>query len=605
MYVLILAVAFSLGLQAQNTLQMKIHVVDQNGQLVPNWTVNINAYGNANFNVNAFLPTDGFGKVDTLISYPSSLNYLHTYASTRGCDGTYAGVGDTLIPGGPLVVNDTIVVNCPGTPANCSLSFTSTINPSTPATVKLSRIFYLPPNTTSSYVIDFGDGTSGTDPQGSHTYTQTGTYQICMTATAVDTNYNLTLCDVTVCDSVTITSLTPTYTCNAQISSSASPTAMSPYRAYFTNQTSHNVVPAGGSVTKTYNFGDGNSAVAQTGVGKYHNYSSPGVYFPCVTIEIRDASNNIVCSSSDCDSLYISTPAQTVCNANINLNQLSNSYLTVNATSTGSSVQNLPAGGYVRTYYDFGNGYTGPGTPTSNRHFRYSQPGLYSVCLMQVAFDANSDTLCISYDCDSINVTVPYNCQASFTLDTANSGNGTVYLWNTSTWDSSVTNVYQWWDFGDGDTAGGAFPTHIYNSPGAYYVCLSLYTTGPAGVCQSSFCDTLTVDSAGNVVFKNGNSFTLIVQDPSTIGIEENFTVSKMNMYPNPADEYVTISGAGRGELKWQLIDMKGTAIGRGTERINGDESFSIDVSAYPKGLYILRLENGKVAEHYKLKLNR
>ena len=144
-----------------------------------------------------------------------------------------------------------------------------------------------------------------------------------------------------------------------------------------------------------------------------------------------------------------------------------------------------------------------------------------------------------------VNVIVPYNCNASFTVDTANSGNGTVYLWNNSSWDSSAANVYQWWDFGDGDTLGGAFPTHTYSGPGTYVVCLFLYTYGPAGVCQSSFCDTLTVDSAGNVVFKNG-SFILVVRDPATIGVDES-KVETMSIYPNPADDFIMVEGAASG----------------------------------------------------------
>ncbi|HBF20572.1 MAG TPA: hypothetical protein DDW81_10770 [Cryomorphaceae bacterium] len=602
---LIFLLALGFGAKAQNSVHVQVYVVDMNNQPVPFWHVYFNAYGDQNFNINNILGTNGTGVIDTMFSYPSGLNDLLIFVSTRGCDGSWAGVGDTLFnPSGTYTYQDTLVINCPDT-ANCSLNFTHSSSSSQPATVSFSPSGQGPSGAVGSgWSVDFGDGTSQvvyTAPF-THTYSQPGQYQVCMSTTYSDTILGITYCTVTHCDSVVISSLTPTYNCNASINASPSPNSSNPYRAWIQYQTSYSSIPLGGTLTRTIDFGDGSTINASAGAGFYHSYASPGVYFPSVSVVLKDSLNNIVCSSYDMDSIYFAPPAAVSCSAQLNVTQNTNTYLSVNATATGSTVQNLPSGGYVRMYYDFGNGYGGPSTPTANRFYQYSQPGLYYVCLKQVAFDANNDTLCISYDCDSINVIVPYNCNASFTVDTANSGNGTVYLWNNSSWDSSAANVYQWWDFGDGDTLGGAFPTHTYSGPGTYVVCLFLYTYGPAGVCQSSFCDTLTVDSAGNVVFKNG-SFILVVRDPATIGVDES-KVETMSIYPNPADDFIMVEGAASGELKWQLIDMKGVPVSQSTEYMNGGD-LRIDVSGFAKGLYILRLENGSSVEHHKVKLER
>ncbi|MEL7401165.1 MAG: PKD domain-containing protein, partial [Pseudomonadota bacterium] len=78
------------------------------------------------------------------------------------------------------------------------------------------------------------------------------------------------------------------------------------------------------------------------------------------------------------------------------------------------------------------------------------------------------------------------NCQALFStqpttfattwqftdMSTSNPGNPPVSNW--------------FWDFGDGNTSNQQNPTHTYNTPGAFLVCLTI----TAGNCTSVYCDT-------------------------------------------------------------------------------------------------------------------
>ncbi len=599
---LLLALALSFGAQAQNNLQMTVHVVDQNNQPVPNWVVQIQAYGSQNFYVSDYLTTNVNGRVDTMLSYPSGLTNVYAYGFTRSCNGNWAGVGDTLSAGGALSLNDTIVINCPSS-ANCNLSFTSSYGSINPNIVSFTPSFTRPSNTQVSYTIDYGDGTNGTNPNAPHTYSQTGRYYVCMTATAVDSNFNLTLCTATYCDSVLISSTSPNHSCSASLNANASPVTGNPYRAWIQYQTGHNGIPAGGSINRIIYYGDGDSAVAGASGAHSHTYPGPGSYTVCVKVELRDASNNVVCSSIDCDSIYFAPSASVNCSANLNVSINPNYQYSINVNSSGSTVQNAPMGAQVRYHYNFGDGNTKITFPNVNTSHYYSQPGTYAVSLNQVVSSGSGTVLCSSTDYDTITI-APVNCNASFFIDTATSGNGTVYMWNNSTWDSSasVTNVTWYW--GDGDTSFTMFPTHVYSSPGTYIVCLYLQTNGPNGPCTDYFCDTLSVDSAGNIIMKNGNAFTVVVQDPATIGVEEE-AVAHLELYPNPADDYITIKGQLEGEVQWQLIDIRGTMVAQGSTRSNGNENLTVDVSAYPTGMYILRVKDDRIIDHFKIKLDR
>jgi len=60
---------------------------------------------------------------------------------------------------------------------------------------------------------------------------------------------------------------------------------------------------------------------------------------------------------------------------------------------------------------------------------------------------------------------------------------------DTSSKGTTARTIYHW-SFGDGTFASGQNPTHTYNVPGHYTVCLQIAAIGG---CHSAYCDTLTV----------------------------------------------------------------------------------------------------------------
>jgi hypothetical protein len=106
--------------------------------------------------------------------------------------------------------------------------------------------------------------------------------------------------------------------------------------------------------------------------------------------------------------------------------------------------------------------------------------------------------------------------------------------------------------------------------------------------CTNIYCDTLTVDSLGNIIYKGINTgFTLQTTTPTILtSIENNSTVSTIQLQPNPAQNTITIS-AGAIELKnYVLISATGQQVESGNFASN---VYTIDVSKLSKGVYLLK----------------
>ncbi|MFQ5453317.1 MAG: M4 family metallopeptidase [Candidatus Zixiibacteriota bacterium] len=89
---------------------------------------------------------------------------------------------------------------------------------------------------------------------------------------------------------------------------------------------------------------------------------------------------------------------------------------------------------------------------------------------------------------------------------------------------SSVLNVVEWnWDLGDGDSAVGQYPSHIYDSVGMYDVTLEIVTDQETRVLtQPNFiivvADTLKTDSISGVP---GQSMEIVIYGNNTVPINQ------------------------------------------------------------------------------------
>ncbi len=131
-------------------------------------------------------------------------------------------------------------------------------------------------------------------------------------------------------------------------------------------------------------------------------------------------------------------------------------------------------------------------------------------------------------------------CKAAYMFDTVLTTLGQVVVYNTSTVDSTYSqsgNVSYLWDFGDGTSDTGQFPTHVYTQAGTYALCVTVIAVGQnanmVSTCTDTYCDTLTVDSTGAISYKNVN-VVLNVYSPEQMNVEENDN-QYVTLYPNPS----------------------------------------------------------------------
>ena len=187
-------------------------------------------------------------------------------------------------------------------------------------------------------------------------------------------------------------------------------------------------------------------------------------------------------------------------------------------------------------------------------------------------------------------------CNAEFQVAQATTPDGTPIAGAVDVliFDYNINATYAW-DFGDEGTSDEPFPIHAYNTDGPYTLCLTV-TDVDAG-CSDTSCVSISVDSLGLLdAFVDGFVITVINGGESgssnAVG-ELNAYFSQAKIYPNPATDWLAISGC-EPNLLWtaSLINLTGQVV----KKFNGTGASSLNVSDVTSGLYQLQFthENTK-----------
>lgn len=198
-----------------------------------------------------------------------------------------------------------------------------------------------------------------------------------------------------------------------------------------------------------------------------------------------------------------------------------------------------------------------------------STGGIYGVVL--------SDSLgCIKSDSITVTQRPPYNGSIGFApASTVKFGNPITF---TSTNNPAGTNSWTWL-FGDGNRASGQSVTYTYASLDTFEVCLIMSD----GICTDTVCE-----EAGNfLVFS---------------GIEDEMGIS-MGVFPNPT----------AGVLHFEAQLKQASSLQMGIWDINGRQMYrqdfpngmafhqTLDISAYAKGVYLMKIQTEKGATFRKI----
>ena len=192
-----------------------------------------------------------------------------------------------------------------------------------------------------------------------------------------------------------------------------------------------------------------------------------------------------------------------------------------------------------------------------------------------------------------------HSCTADFYVDSVNSinFNGQIVVWENSSADTGATIIGYSWDFGDGTPAVyQQYPTHTYNDTGVYQVCLTIVsvkqTAAGLDTCTSTRCDSIGLDSNGNLVYKSsGQGFTINVIDPATVGQKEIGLKSRLKLYPNPSTGEATLSwDESVGVEKVDVLSINGEWV----RSIDVSGSSHVQLNSLQSGVYLIRAHTGK-----------
>jgi PKD repeat protein len=258
----------------------------------------------------------------------------HTYAAA----GTYTVCLTATSPCGSNQACTTITV-CE-TPAAAFMQTTNSLN---------ANFMDMSTGTATTWMWDFGDASTSSSQNPSHTYAMGGTYNVCLIV-----GNNCGELD-TICQMVSV---------------------CAPNTAGFTNtalglNTTFTDMSAGAVDTWAWDFGDSNTSSSQS---PSHTYAAPGVYNVCLIV-----SNN--CGNADTICQMV-----TVCDLGV-------AAFTYTTNEDSIMVSDASSGGIMEWFWDFGDGNTDTVQNPGTHH--YATGGVYTICLITTDSCGVMDTVCV------------------------------------------------------------------------------------------------------------------------------------------------------------------------------------------------------------------
>lgn len=218
----------------------------------------------------------------------------------------------------------------------------------------------------------------------------------------------------------------------------------------------------------------------------------------------------------------------------------------------GSTVQfiadSIEEGEY---WWDFGNGFY---SDLMSPSFNFTNSGIYNVCL-SVTNACGTDTFC-----DSITI-CNYTANGSFTSQV----DGNLVQFNADTQGIKFDLL---WDFGDGFLSELDSPTHYYNEPGSYYVCMVA-----KDLCyQVIYCDSVNIAAPASNIKSS----------------------EVLNLYPNPTAGLISVTNGliPAKFLSIRIINFEGTVVlNQDHYRLSKTENgYFCDFSGMESGIYTIHV---------------
>ena len=434
--------------------------------------------------------------------------------------------------------------------------------------------------TAAEYFWTFGDGTTSTEANPTHTYADEGFYFVQVTVTGANG------C-VAVAEFPFSTDFPPYPECLAYISYEQTGTTSFNFdgHAYGVNGDTTNII------SYSWDFGDG---ATSTEANPSHTYADENLYVVQLTVVTDDSCEAYACEIVMAYNCPIDTfwyGCQAMFNAGFGGFPDPNGNPGNNGDPLTVSFYDLSFGAVETWAWDFGDGAT---SDEQNPTHTYAQDGIYTVTLSITTLDGcESEASFEIYVGDDFPWAPEPDCQALFIpLPDSIGGNGIQFI--DVSFSQGVT--LEWtWDFGDGATSNEQNPYHVYAQPGIYTVLLEI---------ESDSCNSVI---SFEVDTQNPWNFN---QQPAKLGvaggttaIKENPAFKEVKVFPNPATTEInvafTMAKAGNYELR--ITDLSGKTLDRVQQYAQtGANLARLNISQLTPGLYMAELRSSDQVKTFK-----
>ncbi len=335
-----------------------------------------------------------------------------------------------------------------------------------------------------TYAWDFGDGSTSTEINPTHSYTTEGTYNASLIVTDNQTPA-LSSIEATIEIIVTEENQAPIASI---IANPLSGTA--PLDVLFVGNAND---PDGDTLSYAWDFGD-NIGTSTEQIPSY-TFNNAGIYE--VTLTVTDDGNPNLSS--------VATIEITVTGANNAPTALASGPNTAIKNETvqfTGDASSDPDGDAITYAWDFGDNI---GTSTlENPTYSYTVAGIYEVTLIVT----DNGTPAMSSTEFTFEIIISDPNQAPTAVASSNVSTGTATLKVQFTGSNSTDDgdqLYYLWDFGDGSTSTEADPLHSFTNAGEYEVLLTVSDDGSPSLSDS---DTITItvsEPTPTATFSNGS----------------------------------------------------------------------------------------------------
>jgi PKD repeat protein len=260
--------------------------------------------------------------------------------------------------------------------------------------------------------------------------------------------------------------------------------------------------------------------------------------------------------------------------------------------------------------WNFGDSTT---STLANPSHTFTTSGMYYVCLTVTNSSGCVATYCEPYYIDLSwwnNNPFNGNCTAGYIIIPNTSLAGTVIIVDVS----QVNNANYVWNTSNGFMTNAPTPFFNLTGPGTFTLCATVTDTVTG--CTDTFCDSLSIDSVGNV-FKSNNTnmfssasgsvgfIVMSAPKPSNInGIENVTNNTAFAIKPNPANNYVDINVNTTIENATMFIYNITGEIVKEEKIVTKTNNYRTAINELSNGTYFVKLNGNHTTNVVKLIVN-